>query len=127
MCSHSKMRFVSNPYNFGVTDEEKQAKQIDVDLDCVAFPYIDEEDPDAKPQMVVHYSMNKKPEFNGLDKITDEDLQDKLFIDRNTFNEQYFNLTFDDNFEYLKVNKHVMYKEEIGVQDNAEDKTFEST
>ena len=118
MCDKAKMKYISNPFNFGDTEEEKKKQEIYVDLECKAFPYKDKDDENAKPQIGVHFWMNSKPEFKGisLENIEDDD-DKKLNISRNVFNEQYFELVFDENFEFLRADKHVMYHAEIGVQD----------
>lgn len=55
------MRFVSNPYNFGTTDDERESMQIQVDLECFSFEYRDDTDENAKPQIAIHYYMSNQP------------------------------------------------------------------
>jgi hypothetical protein len=113
------MKFFSSPFNF----EDAKTNQLSVDLECITFEY---RDPDSKkldePLLIgVHYWMEHESFVEGLDQIEQEDIKNKLFINRTTFNEQYFKLNFDEELEFITVHKHIMYLRELRAQDVDQD------
>lgn len=91
------MKFYSNPYLESAN--LATGNFIELGLSCEVFEFYDSVK--KEDQIVLHYYLDSNPPNTNNTQI--EEIKDKLFINRTELNEQFFQMSFDKNLEFLEI------------------------
>lgn len=97
-------------------------EELKFEMACEAFEYTDQEANNAK-MIGVHYFLKEEVNLRdpGMANILNKDLQDKFFINRTELDNQQFKINFDQELEYMRVGKSLMFQREQHVYDDEAD------
>ena len=106
LCEQTRGLFYSNSYQEG----EDSQNEFTINLKCQVVFMEYKEDEEKFDKAVVHYYMDSEISGNvESSKFKDEELKDKLYINRTVLNEQYFQVEYNIELEFLDVDKTEMY------------------
>ena len=107
------MHFLTNPFNDADISSNHQ-NDIIISLNCEVFLWEDQkiQDLDKISQWVLHYYLDEDPKMTNNVDDSLEDIKNSLFINGTDFNQQYFELEFQKDLQYMTIERTELYVRE---------------